>query len=317
VPIGRPRLPQARSHAHYRCLLVSAHRKETHWDDRRAPIAAGKRGEHPADDHLQQKDRHPYRHRHPSSRRLGSKGMNTPLRARIPRVVDLPLQMNREDRENKARTKLTPRALKLLAALAVLVALGALGLMLNTSSSEVLSAASAQAEHGNASISQKERSSPGSSKPASSTTAAPSGVPSTGPTDSARIAALITEVTARPKDTVSLLAIGDIYFAAGDYRSAAAWERRVVAVDPKSRVGLVSYGAAEFNLSNDAAAKKSWILAEKLYPNVAEIHYDLGFLYMSQSPPDTANMTAEWKKVIAIDPGSTLAEAVKSDLSSN
>jgi hypothetical protein len=35
---------------------------------------------------------------------------------------------------------------------------------------------------------------------------------------------------------------------------------------------------------------------------------------MSQTPPDTVNMTIEWKKVIAIDPNSTLAQTVQSHL---
>ena len=34
---------------------------------------------------------------------------------------------------------------------------------------------------------------------------------------------------------------------------------------------------------------------------------------MSQTPRDTANMTIEWKKVIAIDPNSALAKLVAPD----
>jgi hypothetical protein len=37
---------------------------------------------------------------------------------------------------------------------------------------------------------------------------------------------------------------------------------------------------------------------------------------MSQSPPDTANMTIEWKKVVAIAPKSALAATVEDHLTS-
>jgi Tfp pilus assembly protein PilF len=150
----------------------------------------------------------------------------------------------------------------------------------------------------------------------SATTAAASG-PTAVPVDPAKVAALTKKITANPKDRASLQALGDIYFAANDYTNASVWERKVLAVDPKNQMGLLSLGAAQFNLGNSAAAKKEWVVAEKIYPNVAEVHYDLGFLYMSATPPDTADMTAEWDKVIAIDPNSTLAQTVKSHLSTS
>jgi len=141
------------------------------------------------------------------------------------------------------------------------------------------------------------------------TTAAASG-PAVVPVDKAKVAALMTKITANPKDTVSLLAMGDIYFGAADYKNAAAWEQKVVDADPKNEKGLLALGAAQFNLGNTAVAKKHWLVAAKLYPNSAEVHYDLGFLYMSQTPPDTAKMRAEWKKVVDIDPTSDLAKTV-------
>ena len=42
-----------------------------------------------------------------------------------------------------------------------------------------------------------------------------------------------------------------------------------------------------------------------------EVHYDLGFYYMSEKPADTANMKLEWGKVVAIAPNSALAKSVQ------
>jgi tetratricopeptide (TPR) repeat protein len=146
------------------------------------------------------------------------------------------------------------------------------------------------------------------------TTAAASGAT---PVDQAKLGALMQKITANPKDVASLQNIGDLYFGATDYKNATVFEQKVLAVDPKNQVALLALGAAQFNLGNAAEAKKQWLVAAGLYPKNAEVHYDLGFLYFSQTPPDTANMTAEWKKVVAIDPNSQLAKTVATHLRSS
>jgi tetratricopeptide (TPR) repeat protein len=132
--------------------------------------------------------------------------------------------------------------------------------------------------------------------------------------DRTKVAALMKKVSANPKDLASLQALGDIYFAAADYKTAAVWERAVLGADPRNQLALQAVGAAQFNLGNVAEAKKQWLVAAGLYPKNAEVHYDLGFLYLSQTPPDQANMRAEWKKVVAIDPNSDLAKKVATHL---
>src|SRR5665811_709446 len=124
------------------------------------------------------------------------------------------------------------------------------------------------------------------------------------------------KITANPKDVASLQGIGDLYFGATDYKNASLWEQKILAVDPKNQVALLALGAAQFNLGDAVEAKKQWLIAAELYPKNAEVHYDLGFLYFSQTPPDKANMTAEWKQVVAIDPNSALAKTVANHLAS-
>jgi tetratricopeptide (TPR) repeat protein len=137
------------------------------------------------------------------------------------------------------------------------------------------------------------------------------------PVDPAKLAALMQKITANPKDVASLQAIGDLYFTATDYKNAVVWEQKILAIDPKNEKGLLALGAAQFNLGNSVEAKKQWLVAAGLYPKSAEVHYDLGFLYMSATPPDSANMQAEWKKVVEIDPNSNLAKTVATHLKSS
>jgi tetratricopeptide (TPR) repeat protein len=153
-----------------------------------------------------------------------------------------------------------------------------------------------------------------SGTPTAPKTSAPSGAPSVVPVDSTKVAALMQKLSANPKDTGSILALGDIYFAAADYKNAIIWEQKALDVDPKNQAALLAIGAAQFNIGNKGEAKKHWLTAVTLDPKSAEGHYDLGFLYLSQTPPDKVNMTAEWNKVIAIDPKSDLAKSVASHL---
>jgi tetratricopeptide (TPR) repeat protein len=150
-----------------------------------------------------------------------------------------------------------------------------------------------------------------------STATTASGAPTPVPVDQAKVAALMQKIGANPKDTASLQSLGNIYFAAADYTNASTWEQKILAFDPKNQEALLALGASQFNSGNAAEAKKAWLVAAGLYPKSAEVHYDLGFLYLSQTPPDKVNMTAEWNKVIAIDPTSELAKSVASHLKSS
>ena len=100
--------------------------------------------------------------------------------------------------------------------------------------------------------------------------------------DQARVAALMQKISANPKDVASLQALGDLYFQAGDYRTAADWAKKILAIDDKN----------------------------------LEAHYDLGFMYLSKNPPDIANARLEWDKVIAIAPNSDVAKTVATHLQS-
>jgi tetratricopeptide (TPR) repeat protein len=148
------------------------------------------------------------------------------------------------------------------------------------------------------------------------TTASATG-PTATPVDPAKVSALMKKITANPKDIASLQALGDLYFAAQDYKNSTVFEQKVLGIDPKNQGALLAAGAAQFNLANPDGAKKHWLTAAALYPKNQEVHYDLGFLYMSQTPPDSANMQAEWKKVVAIDPNSNLAKTVATHLASS
>lgn len=139
---------------------------------------------------------------------------------------------------------------------------------------------------------------------------------SQAPVDRAQVTALMKKISADPRDVASLQALGDLYFQAGDYKNASLWEKKVLAIDPKNVTALLGLGASQFNLGNAKDAEQSWLRVTALDPKKAEAHYDLGFLYLSQTPTDMAKVRSEWQQVVAIDPTSDIAKTVSAHLKS-
>ena len=137
--------------------------------------------------------------------------------------------------------------------------------------------------------------------------------PSAAPTlDQAQLTALTAKVAANPKDIASLQKITDLFFAANDWTGAKAAAQKVLDVDPTNEQGLISLGAASYNGGDNASAEKAWKAGIKAHPKNAEMHYDLGFLYMTTGRND--EMKTEWAKVVALDPTSELAKTVQSQV---
>ena len=132
--------------------------------------------------------------------------------------------------------------------------------------------------------------------------------------NTAQIGALMQNIQDDPTDVVSLQALADTYFQAGDYVTAAEWERKVLALEPKNITALLGLGAATFNQGNAVEAEQHWLAVLDMDPYNLEAHYDLGFMYFSQNPPDIERTTSEWNSVIEIAPESDIARTVATHL---
>lgn len=132
--------------------------------------------------------------------------------------------------------------------------------------------------------------------------------------DQAKIAELTKKVEANPKDIASLQAIADVYFNGQDWGNARKYAQKVLDVDAKNAQGLISLGAASYNGGDQKAAEQAWKTGVQLFPKNAELHYDLGFLYMTTGRSDL--MKAEWAKVVELAPNSDLAKTVQSQVGS-
>ncbi|HYM45810.1 MAG TPA: hypothetical protein VES65_06560 [Solirubrobacteraceae bacterium] len=126
----------------------------------------------------------------------------------------------------------------------------------------------------------------------------------------ARVSQLMRKLKAQPKDAATLIQLGDAFFEAHDYNSADGWMKRAVAAAPGNLRARMALGAAEFNMSDAADARRDWLRVISADPKNVEAYYDLGFLYVSRTPPDMADAKKMWGKVIALAPNSTVAKTV-------
>jgi len=132
--------------------------------------------------------------------------------------------------------------------------------------------------------------------------------------DSARVAELMQIIQANPNDIAALQELGDIYYSADEYGTAAQWEQKILDIDPANITAHLAMGVDLYNLGNSADAESHWRRVVELNPSdvlaLADAHYYLGFMYFTASPPDTERATAEWQSVIEIAPDSDIAKTV-------
>jgi thioredoxin-like negative regulator of GroEL len=132
--------------------------------------------------------------------------------------------------------------------------------------------------------------------------------------DQAKVSSLMEQYQANPEDTSVLLALADEFYAGQEYDKAATWLDKLLALEPEDVQALLARGAVSFNLGDLPAAETTWNKVVAIAPDNAEVHYDLGFLYLNQTTPDWVGVQREWTLVVKLDPGSDLATTVQSHL---
>jgi tetratricopeptide (TPR) repeat protein len=140
-------------------------------------------------------------------------------------------------------------------------------------------------------------------------------VPS-GSMDEAEVARLLAAAAADPTDPGPLMALGDLYYFAGDFEVAATWFGEAVEIAPDNAKALLALGACRFNLNQPDEAERLWLMVTVLQPDNAEAYYDLGFLALNREVADYSAVDRYWGKVIALDPGGEMATTVQGHLDS-
>jgi tetratricopeptide (TPR) repeat protein len=137
---------------------------------------------------------------------------------------------------------------------------------------------------------------------------------STPAIDPAAVSGLMQKLATNAKDVETLQALANLYYAGGDFETASTWLGKVLEVDPKNVAALLGSGAASYNLGDYATAESAWRKVLAIDEKNVEAHYDLGWMYLSQDPPDVEKVKVEWTRVIALDPTSDAAKTASSHL---
>jgi tetratricopeptide (TPR) repeat protein len=124
----------------------------------------------------------------------------------------------------------------------------------------------------------------------------------------------MSRIQADPNDTAALLELGDAFLAADDFATAATWLEKLVTLEPDNIDGRLLLGVARYRLGEEDAAKALWLAVLEAEPDNVEAHYDLGYLYLNQVPPDYDGLRREWGEVVRLDPDSDLAAFAKQHL---
>jgi cytochrome c-type biogenesis protein CcmH/NrfG len=132
--------------------------------------------------------------------------------------------------------------------------------------------------------------------------------------DQEKVAALMARVQADPNDTAALLELGDAFFQVQDFTTAATWLDKLVILEPNNVRGRLALGAAYFNLGKNVEAEAQWLAVLEVDKDNVEAHYDLGFLYLNEVPPDYEGVESHWGEVVRLAPGTEIATVVQQHL---
>jgi tetratricopeptide (TPR) repeat protein len=124
-------------------------------------------------------------------------------------------------------------------------------------------------------------------------------------------AALVARVLANPADPELLFALGDLYYQMGEYQFAAAAMEKLLQLDPVHVPARLSLAAGLFNLGRLGEAEAQWKAVLEIDPQNVEAHYDLGFLYLNQVPPDLTAAKEAWGAVLRIAPDSDVGRSIR------
>lgn len=122
------------------------------------------------------------------------------------------------------------------------------------------------------------------------------------------------QLQANPTDIALLQHQGDLYYQMGDYGFAAASMEKIITIDPTNVKARLALAAGMFNLGRMTEAEVQWRRVLELDPDNLEAHYDLGFMYLNQVPPDLAKVKGEWGEVLRIAPDSDVAQSISEQM---
>jgi cytochrome c-type biogenesis protein CcmH/NrfG len=114
-------------------------------------------------------------------------------------------------------------------------------------------------------------------------------------------------VASDPKNLQCTVDLAGFYYDAGMWKQAQVTYESAVHLDPKNVAVLLKLAGTYIYQSNFAQAIPTLQEAATLQPNSPEIHLLLGLALSKVDPPHMETAVAEWRKVVALAPGTNWA----------
>lgn len=130
----------------------------------------------------------------------------------------------------------------------------------------------------------------------------------------AKVAEWKKQAQTEPTNAEPLRNLTTEYGRVKQFGEAAVWQRKLVDLNPADADQRLILGVALYNDGKLDAAEAEWLQVARQTPTSPDPWYNLGFLYLSQDPPNDAKAEDAWRKVLSLAPNTDLAAAVTKHL---
>jgi len=121
-----------------------------------------------------------------------------------------------------------------------------------------------------------------------------------------------SDLTANPKDTTALLALGGMYEIAGRFEEAADYFKRYLEVVPTNAPVRMNLAGAYYNNAQRPQALNELQQVLKYQPNYDYAMFNLGVIYLTEGKKDEA--IKWWHKVMEANPNGELAQKAREQI---
>lgn len=118
-------------------------------------------------------------------------------------------------------------------------------------------------------------------------------------------------VANNPNNLNCMLDLANLYYDLGQYPQAQTAFEAAVKLDPHNVGALVKLAGSYIRQNKFDQAVVTLEDAISLQPDAPELHLLLGLSYSRLDPPQTDRAVAEWRRVLALDPESALADQAR------
>jgi tetratricopeptide (TPR) repeat protein len=130
------------------------------------------------------------------------------------------------------------------------------------------------------------------------------------PLDEARVSALTATITANPKDAVSMVQLGNVYFDAEKFDESITWYQSALAIDPANADASTDLGVSYFYTDRPDHALAQFERSLKIDPRHTKTMLNKGIV-LAFGKQDIRGASEEWKKVMTLAPDSAEGQAAR------